>query len=74
MKNIQSMVWSSDDTRLAIKDDNKIIVFDVQSGKKIASVRLTSDKFLVDSMLKTYIAINTTGQLVMLHLINYHCN
>lgn len=65
---IQSVVWSSDDTCLAIKEDNHIIVFNVKLGIKIASVRLTAKKFSVDSNLKTFIAVNTTGQLLMLSL------
>lgn len=70
INNIQSMVWSSDDTYLAIKEDNQIITFDVESGKKIASVRLTANTFAVDSTLSTYISINTAGQLVILNLSN----
>lgn len=68
VNNIQSIVWSTDDTRLAIKDDNQIIIFDVESGRKIASVRLTAEKFAVDSTLESYIAVNSVGQLVMLNL------
>lgn len=68
VNNIQSLIWSSDDTFLAIKDDNQIITFDVESGRRIASVRLTADKFFVDSTLKKYITVNTAGQLVMLNL------
>lgn len=64
------MVWSLDDTCLAIKDDNHIISYDIKSGKKIASIRLTAVKFSVDHTLKKYIAVNTDGQLVMLNLIS----
>lgn len=71
VNNIQSIIWSIDDTQLAIKDDNQIITFDVESGKQIASVRLTAEKFAVDSTLKTYITVNSVGQLVMLNL-NFH--
>ncbi|VVC32819.1 Hypothetical protein CINCED_3A002930 [Cinara cedri] len=70
VNNIQSMVWSLDDTCLAIKDDNHIISYDIKSGKKIASIRLTADKFAVDHTLKTFIAVNTAGQLVMLKLFS----
>ncbi|XP_026822292.1 apoptotic protease-activating factor 1-like [Rhopalosiphum maidis] len=68
VNNIQSMVWSSDNTRIAIKEDNQIITLDVESGKILASVRLTVDKFFVNSVLNKYIAVNTTGQLVKLNL------
>lgn len=70
MNNIQSMIWSSDDTRIAIKEDNQIITLDVESGKILASVRLTVDKFFANSLLNKYIAVNTTGQLVKLNLFN----
>lgn len=70
MNNIQLMVWSSDDKHIAIKEDNHIIVFDVESGTKIASVRITADKYSVDSTLETFVAINTAGHLVMLSLLN----
>jgi len=70
MNNIQSMVWSADDTRLAIKDDNQIIIFNVETGNKIASVTLTSDKFLVDSVFSRFIAINTAGKLVIFNLLS----
>lgn len=68
INNIQSIRWSSDDTRLAIKEDNHLIIFDVESSNKIARLRLTADKFFVDSTLSTYISVNTAGQLVMLEL------
>lgn len=68
MNIIQSIIWSSDDTRFAVKEVNQIILYDVKLNKKIASVRLTAEKFLVDSILKRYIAINTAGKLVMLNL------
>lgn len=64
------MVWSLDDTCLAIKDDNHLIAYDIKSNNKIASIRLTAEKFSVDHILKTYIAINTAGQLIMLKLSN----
>lgn len=63
------MVWSADDTLLAIKEDNQIIVFNVGDGNKIASVRLTSSKFVVDSMLNTFVTINTAGKLVTFNLL-----
>lgn len=68
MNIIQSIVWSSDDTRLVVKEVNQIILFDVKSFRKIASARLTADKFLVDSILKKFVAINPAGKLVMLNL------
>lgn len=68
VNNIQSLIWSSDDTFLAIKDDNQIITLDVTSGRRIASVRLTADNFFADSLLKSYITVNAAGQLVMLNL------
>ncbi|CAH1736793.1 unnamed protein product [Aphis gossypii] len=70
VNNIQSMIWSSDDLRIAIKEDNQIITLDVESGKILASVRLTVDKFFANSVLNKYIAVNTTGQLVKLNLFN----
>lgn len=70
INNIQSLKWSSDDTSLAVKEDNQIITYDVESGKKIASIRLTADKFSVDPTLSTYISVNTAGQLVILNLSN----
>lgn len=68
VNNIQSMIWSSDDTRIAIKEDNQIITLDVESGIILASVRLTVDKFFTNPILNKYIAVNTTGQLVKLSL------
>lgn len=62
------MIWSSDDTCLAIKTDNQIITIDVKSGKKIASVRITANNFTANSTLTKYIAVNTAGQLVVLSL------
>lgn len=70
MNNIQSMIWSSDDSRITIKEDNQIITLDVESGKILASVRLTVDKFFGNSVLNKYIAVNTTGQLVKLNLFS----
>lgn len=70
MNNIKSIIWSSDNTRFALKEDNQIIVFSIKSKSKIASIRLITDKFLVDPTLKTYFAVNTAGQLVMLNLNN----
>lgn len=62
------MLWSSDDTRLAIKTDNQIITIDTKSGKKIASVRITAKHFTANSTLTKYITVNTAGQLVVLSL------
>jgi len=70
MNNILSMVWSAGDTRLAIKEDNQIIVFNVETGNKVASVILTANKFVVDSMLSTFISINTAGNLVTFNLLS----
>jgi len=70
MNNILSMVWSAGDTRLAIKEDNQIIVFNVETGNKVASVILTANKFVVDSILSTFIAINTAGKLVTFNLLS----
>lgn len=63
-------MWSSDNTRFAVKEDNQIIVFNVESESKISSIRLITDKFLVDPTLKTYFSVNAAGQLVMLNLLN----
>ncbi|XP_060875475.1 apoptotic protease-activating factor 1-like [Metopolophium dirhodum] len=68
VNNIQSMIWSSDDTRITIKEDNQIITLDVESGIILASVKLTVDKFFANPILNKYIAVNTTGQLVKLNL------
>lgn len=68
VNNIQSIIWSSDDTQIAIKDDHQIIILEVESGMILASVRLTVDKFAVNGMLNKYIAVDTTGQLVKLNL------
>lgn len=69
MKIIQSIVWSSDDTRFVIKEVNQIMLFDVKFDKKIASVSLTADRLVVDPFLKKYIAINTAGKLVIFNLL-----
>lgn len=69
MNSIQSIVWSSDDTRFVIKEVNQIMLFDVKFDKKIASISLTADRLLMDSFLNKYIAINTAGKLVMFNLI-----
>lgn len=68
VNNIQSVTWSLDDTCLAIKEANQIIVFDIKLEKKIASVRVTADKFSVNPILDSYISINTAGKLVMFNL------
>lgn len=62
------MIWSSNDTRLAIKTDNQIITIDTKSGKKIASVRITANNVIANSTLTKYITVNTAGQLVVLSL------
>jgi len=62
------MIWSSDDTRITIKEDNQIITLDVESGIILASVKLAVDKFFANPILNKYIAVNTTGQLVKLNL------
>lgn len=69
MNIIQSIFWSSDDTRFVIKEVNQIMLFDVKFDKKIASVNLTADRLVIDSFLKKYIAINTAGTLVMFNLL-----
>lgn len=62
------MIWSSDDTWIAIKEDNQIITLDVKSSIILARMRLTVDKFFANPILNKYIAVNTTGQLVKLNL------
>jgi len=51
-----------------VKEVNQIILFDAKLFRKIASVRLTAEKFLVDSILKKFIGINPAGKLVMFNL------
>lgn len=70
VKNIQSMIWSSDDTYLAIKADDQIIKINIESGKKIANVRLATYNLTANSTLTKYIAVNTAGQLVVLSLFS----
>lgn len=67
---ILSMIWSSDDTHLAIKTDNQIITIDLESGKQIASLRLTACNFTANSSLTKYITINTAGQLEVFNLFS----
>lgn len=68
VKNIQSLIWSSDDSNLAIKTDDQLITINIEHGEKIANVRLASNNLTANSELTKYIAVNNAGQLVVLSL------
>lgn len=65
------MMWSSDDTRLAIKTDNQIIIIDADSGKKIACIRVAASKFTANSTFTKFITVNTAGNLLVLKLSSH---
>lgn len=71
MNYVRTIMWSLNDQLIFTKEDHQIVVYDVKTYNKIASLRIVADKFIVDSSLRTFLTINAGGHLVNLNLLNY---